>query len=706
MNRFYRRKRLFSVCLLCAFSLSTVHSAFAAEALPTSEITTELPSASDDAPPLTETPTPDKPLTPNETLPSEGETLQEPMLPEEAPPVVDSDRSDDDVLPQTILVADLENMQDLSSLPLITLPLRSTPSDDDMEAVYLLALQHSAVVATIRENGVSRQEFLSVDWDFSTINQTAQGDYAAIGHIVLPEGYAFAENVIQSLSIPIRVETQEAAVITSVENWYAYTGAYAILQRSSLDTLAETLQSSPDRLECYTADGHSYTATVEWDLSGIDVQTVGVYQAIGTISPPENTVFAEGLSLPTISMPISVQAAGQPDINCLLAGRGQLIFPWISPPEYIDTMHVWLSENNGDWKKLEDEYYLDHTALHLFTDCLNQGNQYRLQVDYDGGQTGILTFTYNEDIALEDYHDGDRDGGDIEGNSSSDIIQPAPQPLPNDSHPSDDKPKPDDSRPSDDTEEPNNQDEPEVGDDAEAEPLPEAPNFPLPPQILPPYIAPPTQIDDILFPSVSLPSNDHPSGPIRLTIATPAVAASNSKAIEAFTDTTDCISGTRFLMMLQAGNGKAIFSKGGISISIPEASLPREIQADDWIEVTLQSNDDGGFTFLFALNGTTINDLPNVTVMLPWDNSDTQGTLLDEEGFTFERTHYEKSTGIASFSIYHCGTYRLSTPTSHASAQTQAPTDIYQSFPIIPTAIIISTLLGAIGILMWRKRRL
>lgn len=72
---------------------------------------------------------------------------------------------------------------------------------------------------------------------------------------------------------------------------------------------------------------------------------------------------------------------------------------------------VWLSEDGGPWEEITDGAYWDETQLSLFTDLLNTGCHYRIQADYDGGQTGILSFLYADEIVLEGYHDGDRDGG-------------------------------------------------------------------------------------------------------------------------------------------------------------------------------------------------------------------------------------------------------------------------------------------------------
>ena len=54
---------------------------------------------------------------------------------------------------------------------------------------------------------------------------------------------------------------------------------------------------------------------VEWDFSGIDLNTVGLYHAAGRLTAPENTIFADRVDFPEISIPVSVQAPGSPDIN-------------------------------------------------------------------------------------------------------------------------------------------------------------------------------------------------------------------------------------------------------------------------------------------------------------------------------------------------------------------------------------------------------
>lgn len=534
-----------------------------------------------------------------------------------------------------VLVTEIQNEGELLSLPAFTLPLRTTPSDDDLEEIYQLILQYQTVCATVTAGEEIRQETFSVAWDFSAIDQTTPGEYAAVGRIELPEGYVFGEDVLQGLQISVRVEEMPPAVITSIEQWYPYTDAFAVQQGSPTETLENLFAFSPYYLDCYTENGTSYTAVVEWDFSGIDLNTVGLYHAIGKLTAPENTAFAEGIAFPEISIPVSVQAPGRPDINCFLAARGNLHFPWVTPPGELDVISVWLSENNGSWNRLESGVYVGQEMLSIATRLLMPGSSYRLQVDYDGGQTGILSFTYADEIVLEGYHDGDRDGGDAGGNPPDTIIQPPP----------------------------------EHTDDSDEPAMPE-----------------------IEAPVVSgQPKEDADS--------------KNPAFSEFFDETTDRISGTRFLMMLQTGEQRAVFSKQGITISIPKAALPEGIQNEDQIEVIIQKDTDGGFSFSFSINGTALNSLPDVSVMLPCPNDPAAGTLFlcDASGVEIPMTGYDDTARAASFQISHTGTYTTVIKEDAASLAQTADTE-YSRSPILLLIPACLLLLSA-GVFFLRRRK-
>ena len=605
-----------------------------------------------------------------------------------------------------VLVTEIQKEDELLSLPDFTLPLRATPSDDDLEEIYQLALQYQTVCATVTAGEEIRQETFSVAWDFSAIDQTIPGEYAAAGRIELPEGYSFGEAVLQELQISVRVEEMPPAVITSIEQWYPYTNAFALPQGSEVEALEELFAASPYYLECYAENGTSYTAVVEWDFSGIDLNTVGLYHAIGRLTAPENTVFADRVDFPEITIPVSVQAPGSPDINCFLAARGNLHFPWVAPPGNLNEISVWLSENNGSWNRLESGVYVGQEMLSIATRLLTPGSGYRFQVDYDGGQTGILSLTYADEIVLEGYHEGDRDGGDAGGNPPDTIIQPPPEdtddsekapPDSGENDPTDHKPSfpsrvgKDDSMDIDKDDFPSEQANGDTEEDTALQQPPEVQTI--------------AGASELTAPARMLSENRKEPVQSAITVPQEGADSQNSAFSEFFDETTDRISGTRFLMMLQTGEQRAIFSKQGITISIPKDALPEGIQNEDQIEVIIQKDTDGGFSFSFSINGTVLNSLPDVSVMLPYPNDPAAGTwfLCDESGVEVPMTGYDDTAKAASFQISHTGTYTIMGKEDTASLAHAADTEHSRSpiFFLIPACLL---LLSA-GEFFLRRRR-
>ena len=620
-----------------------------------------------------------------------------------------------------VLVTEIQKEDELLSLPDFTLPLRTTPSDDDLEDIYQLALRYQTVCATVTAGKEIRQETFSVAWDFSAIDQTTPGKYTAAGRIELPEGYAFGEAVLQELQISVRVEEMPPAVITSIEQWYPYTDAFAVQQGSETETLENLFAFSPYYLECYAENGTSYTAVVEWDFSGIDLNTVGLYHAAGRLTAPENTIFADRVDLPEISIPVSVQAPGSPDINCFLVRRGSLYFPWVTPPGNLDKVSIWLSKNNGSWNRLESGVYVGQEMLSIATRLLMPGSSYRLQVDYDGGQTGILSFTYADEIVLEGYHEGDRDGGDAGGNPPDTIIQPPPEDTDDqddgfaDRH-STKPPKPPATNGGGTNSDDSEKAPPVSGENKPTDHKPSEPS----------WVGKDDSIDKEEFPSKQTngdaeealepdAGSDEPTIPesknrkdsvqSAMTVPQEGADSQNSAFSEFFDETTDRISGTRFLMMLQTGEQRAVFSKQGITISIPKDALPEGIQNEDQIEVIIQKDTDGGFSFSFSINGTALSSLPDVSVMLPCPNDPAAGTwfLCDESGVEIPMTGYDDAAKAASFQISHTGTYTIAVKEDAISLAQAADTEHSRS-PILLLIPACLLLLSA-GVFFLRRRR-
>ena len=554
-----------------------------------------------------------------------------PDLESEAPGALDSGTLEAPEEVSLVLVTKIQKEGELLSLPDFTLPLRTTPSDDDLEEIYQLALRYQTVCATVTAGKEIRQETFSVAWDFSAIDQTTPGEYTATGRIELPEGYAFGEAVLQELQISVRVEEMTPAVITSIEQWYPYTNAFALPQGSEIEALEELFAASPYYLECYAENGTSYTAVVEWDFSCIDLNTVGLYHATGRLTAPENTVFADCIDFPEITIPVSVQASDRPDINCFLAARGNLHFPWVTPPGELDKISVWLSENNGSWNQLENGIYVGREMLSIATRLLTPGSGYRLQVDYDGGQTGILSFTYADEIVLEGYHEGDRDGGDAGGNPPDTIIQPPPEDTDDQDHGFADRPSTKPSKP------------PATNDGG-------------------------TDSDEPTIPEIEAPViSDQPEE-----------------------DTT----------LMQPPEVQTIV--GASELNDPAWKLSENRKASVQSAMTVPQE---GFSFSFSINGTVLNSLPDVSVMLPYPNDPAAGTLFlcDESGVEVPMTGYDDTAKAASFQISHTGTYTIVGKEDTASLAHAADTEHSWSpiFFLIPACLL---LLSA-GVFFLRRRR-
>ena len=594
-----------------------------------------------------------------------------------------------------VLVTEIQNEDELLSLPDFTLPLRTTPSDDDLEEIYQLALRYQTVCATVTAGEEIRQETFSVAWDFSAIDQTTPGEYTAAGRIELPKGYAFGEAVLQELQISVRVEEMPPAVITSIEQWYPYTDAFAIQQGSETETLENLFAFSPYYLECYAENGTSYTAVVEWDFSGIDLNTVGLYHAAGRLTAPENTIFADRVDFPEISIPVSVQAPGSPDINCFLVRRGGLYFPWVTPPGNLDKVSIWLSKNNGSWNRLESGVYVGQEMLSIATRLLAPGSSYRLQVDYDGGQTGILSFTYADEIVLEGYHEGDRDGGDAGGNPPDTIIQPPPEDTDDQEDGFTDRPSTKPLKP------PATNGGRVDSNDSEKTPPVSEENDPADHEPSHKSSEPSWEGKDD---SIDIDKDDFPSEQANGDTEEDADSKSPDFS-EFFDETTDRISGTRFLMMLQTGEQRAVFSKQGITISIPKDALPEGIQNEDQIEVIIQTDTDGGFSFSFSINGTTLSSLPDVSVMLPCPNDPAAGTwfLCDESGVEIPMTGYDDAAKAVSFQISHTGAYTIVGKEDAVSLAQAADTEHSRS-PILLLIPACLLLLSA-GVFFLRRRK-
>ena len=241
----------------------------------------------------------------------------------------------------------------------------------------------------------------------------------------------------------ITLTTQSAITLTHFDQ-IKPPGAAAFALGTSHEELAKWLDSISKYFFAYDSQGEVHPIPAgSWALDDVDSHTPGIYsikrQPIFKDDFDQNYILADGISLPQQLYAISIQIPGWLDINYVAPARGSLRFPWVMSQEQVTQLRkleelgqdntfadIWLRKNKQQWTQLKSNYKFAPDAFSLYQSALEEGSTYDLQVDYPGGQTGVVTFEYDSSLNIINYAQGNRDGGDASGNSSSGSFQPAP----------------------------------------------------------------------------------------------------------------------------------------------------------------------------------------------------------------------------------------------------------------------------------------
>lgn len=501
-------------------------------------------------------------------------------------------------------------------------------TSENNDALLMRILQLQSVSARVRTaDGEETIIRLSVDWnvgrlDLPQIDVSVAGEYEELGTIVFPDGYACADHILRTLRLPVHVVLPDSPVVlTKVDAWTAEGEAYAIATGSDLSAFIST--NLPGLWSCYDASHTLYQANICWNTDSVNTTTPGLYWLTGTLAAPAHTVFSETLAVPVLRVPISVQDPKHPDINFIFPARGKLCIPIAGLPGNPAQIRIRLCTHDGIWQDITDSgaCQVSSDAIYLSNFLFTPQETYKLQVTYEGGKTGILTFLFDETLEHFQYSGGDRDGGDSDTGKEDDRIQPAPE-LPETEQTEPKLPE-------------TEQTEPKVPDTSQTE----------------------TNLTETKTPgSSSRPFNPSAAEQTEANFK----SSQDSDRTEYFTSDYDRISGTRLLLTLET-SGCAQFSKHGISISIPEATLHAlSIACEDFFRITILQASDDTFSFFFEKNETVIPALPGVQIMLPWSGDDKYGLLLlDEKRCIISYGSCDPNSHIASFVTDQTGTFQI-----------------------------------------------
>lgn len=507
--------------------------------------------------------------------------------------------------------------------------VQNTSENNDALLTRILQLQ-SVSARVLTADGEETTIRLSVDWnvgrlDLPQIDVSVAGEYEELGTIVFPNGYACADHILRTLRLPVHVVLPDnPVVLTKVDAWTAEGEAYAIATGSDLSAFIST--NLPGLWSCYDASNTLYQADICWNTDSVNTTTPGLYWLTGTLAAPAHTAFSETLAVPVLRVPVSVQDPKKPDINFIFPARGKLCIPIAGLPGDPAQIRIRLCTHDSIWQDITDsgDCQVSSDAIYLSNSLFTPQETYKLQVTYEGGKTGILTFLFDETLEHFQYSGGDRDGGDSGTGKEDDRIQPAPE-LPE-----------------------TKQTEPQLPETFQTETnltetkTPESSSEPFSPSAA-------KQTD-------ANPKSNQTSGQTEAN----SKSNQNSDRTEHFTSDYDRISGTRLLLTLET-SGCAQFSKHGISISVPEAALHAlSIACEDFFRITILQASDDTFSFFFEKNETVIPTLPGVQIMLPWSGDDKYGLLLlDEQRRIISYGSCDPNSHIASFVTDQTGTFQI-----------------------------------------------
>ena len=175
------------------------------------------------------------------------------------------------------------------------------------------------------------------------------------------------------------------------------------------DLFASISTNLPGLWSCYDASHTLYQANICWNTDSVNTTTPGLYWLTGTLAAPAHTVFSETLAVPVLRVPISVQDPKHPDINFIFPARGQLCIPIAGLPGNTAPIRIRLCTHDGIWqgyRRIPAHCRTSSDAIYLSNFLFTPQETYKLQVTYEGGKTGILTFLFDETLEHFQYSGG------------------------------------------------------------------------------------------------------------------------------------------------------------------------------------------------------------------------------------------------------------------------------------------------------------
>ena len=263
------------------------------------------------------------------------------------------------------------------------------------------------------------------------LDPCVEGSYEALASINFSPirnkygAYELDEDILEQISVPIKIVIPDEPVILThldVESTYMnqFKKVTAVLPTDDLDLI---VKNDSENLLFRSSDSNArYSGRITWDSSTTDRNTPGIYRLPTVFQSPLHCELAPNATLPDAPYFALVQEPEKPELYDYTPIPNGILFPWIVSAEHAKEIKVWLSKDGGPWMELPNEgvtCWDQHGLCFTIGSFFTPNSSYQLQVDYRGGKTNILSFTYNDIIVITGSYEGDRDGGDTNGNPPS-----------------------------------------------------------------------------------------------------------------------------------------------------------------------------------------------------------------------------------------------------------------------------------------------
>ncbi len=454
----------------------------------------------------------------------------------------------------------------------------------------------------------------------------------------------------------------------------------------------------------YNDSGEEVLITLQLlDTSQVDLTKPGYYTVTVHLQIPEpfNSDYVLDESIQQFSIPICIADPQQLNLFVIGTDKDGIDLTWGNSATepltlyFINSPTVLTDEMlaSASWNIYASNIPPTATVFSIQTANLTEGHEYYFYLESNNNHSNYVHFSYTNQQWNHEYMGGDRDGGDGLGNHLPDYEQPAPTISDSNFHPTSHEETA--TAPTSDTTASSSGEfipslesssiadttnVPEV-EDSSLQELPSEtssiPNSTEPMQNSDSVVTESSSISQSLsditqtipekMESASFSSIPNPSHPTELDSS----PYSSSEFIEKFGETTDLISGSRILLMLQSGHGTAAFSKQNITVTLQESSLSTyNIQQSDQLQVTIEPLGNHSFQFLFWINGYSVNELPQICYKLPYQaaSKDSQFSISHSSGETIPVQSYDPEKSILTFTSNRTGTFTINETSTLSSS--------------------------------------